>query len=52
MIDKLFATLLKEHSLNEIYEMDILGLLRLTNLDKNMKNETKTVDSLFAAFGK
>jgi len=52
MIDKLFAKLLKEHSINEIYEMDILELLRLTNLDKNMNNETKTVDSLFAAFGK
>lgn len=43
--------LLKEHSLNEIYEMDILELLRLTNLENEEQGARKT-DSLFSAFGK
>ncbi len=51
MIDKLFATLLKKHSINEIYEMDILGLLRLSNLESNKKQESRKTDSLFSAFG-
>jgi hypothetical protein len=44
--------LLKRHSLPEIYEMDILELLRLTNKKATKKRESKKTDSLFAAFGK
>lgn len=51
MIDELFATLLQKHSLNEIYETDVLELLRLTNLESEVKQETKKTDSLFNAFG-
>lgn len=49
-IDLLFATLLQRHSLNEIYEMDILELLRLTNLERIEKENSRKVDSLFSAF--
>lgn len=52
MIDELFADLLQKHSLNEIYEMDILELLRLINLEKVERKQVRKVDSLFAAFGK
>lgn len=52
MISDLFAGLLKKHSLNEIYEMDILGLLRLLNRSNTKKKESRKTDSLFSAFGK
>ncbi|API92720.1 MULTISPECIES: hypothetical protein [Virgibacillus] len=51
-IDDLFADLLKRYTLPEIYEMDILELLRLTNKKTTKKKESKKTDSLFAAFGK
>lgn len=52
MIESLFAELLKKHSLNEIYEMDILGFLRLINRESEQTNEVIKTDSLFSAFGK
>lgn len=52
MIDNLFADLLKKHSLNEIYKMDILGFLRLLNRSNTQEKESRKTDSLFAAFGK
>jgi len=51
MIDELFAALLQKHSISEIYEMDILELLRLTNLESDKKQESRKTDSLFSAFG-
>lgn len=42
-MDRLFAALLKKHSINEIYKMDILELLRLTNLED--KKEAKVTKS-------
>ena len=50
-IDKLFATMLQKYSISEIYEMDILEMLRLVNLEKKQKQKNKKVDSLFGAFG-
>lgn len=47
MIEELFADLLKRHSLNEIYEMDILELLRLINRDSKKKTTVKESDSFF-----
>lgn len=52
MLDELFADLLKRHSLNEIYKMDILETLRLINIEKIERKQKEQVDSLFAAFGK
>lgn len=52
MLDELFADLLKRHSLNEIYKMDILETLRLINIEKIECKQKEQVDSLFAAFGK
>lgn len=53
MLDQLFAALLKNgYTLNEIYKMDILEFLRLKNLDKTERKQTRKVDSLFSAFGK
>lgn len=52
MIDELFAILLKKYSLNEIYKMDVLELLRLSNLEKTKRTEVRKTDSLFSAFGK
>lgn len=52
MLDELFADLLNKHSLNEIYKMDILEMLRLLNLEKVEREQKRQVDSLFTAFGK
>ncbi|MCC2248861.1 hypothetical protein JUJ52_02660 [Virgibacillus sp. AGTR] len=51
-IDEFFANLLKRYTLPEIYEMDVLELLRLTNRKTEKKQQSRKTDSLFAAFGK
>lgn len=51
MIDRLFQALMKKHTLNEIYEMDINELLRLTLLDERIEDKVKRSDSLLGAFG-
>lgn len=51
-MDDLFAALLQKHSLNEIYKMDLNEFLRLINRKQTKKQESRHVDSLFAAFGK
>lgn len=50
MLDDLFAALLEKHTLNEIYEMDLLEFLRLMNRDKVKKKPKREVDSFFDLF--
>lgn len=42
MLDELFADLLKKHTINEIYKMDLLEMLRLLNLDRQKKQPKKS----------
>lgn len=47
MIDELFAALLKKHTITEIYKMDVLELLRLTNLDHAPQAKVEKSSSFF-----
>lgn len=47
MIDNLFAALLKKHSITEIYKMDVLEMLRLTNLEHKPEAKVEKSNSFF-----